>query len=105
MLRSEFVARTYAARLIDRKLLLDREVQGEMQKRVEPSAFRREVPSHVAIRIVEKDVVLGVKQHDRECGLFEPLKRFTPLILAPRIEKKPACFVAGRGEHRGALDR
>ena len=73
------VLRTDAGRLVDRNLLRDREVQRQVQERIDVAAFGRKLPLDVRVGRFQQRVILRVPRND---GGSNPLQRGSGLALS-----------------------
>src|SRR5688572_1642230 len=78
--------RAYPARLIDRNLFLDRQVQREVEERIGLPGFGLVVAVAVAFRLVENRVVFGVQRDHVQRDAFQPLQRLAAPVLFPGVE-------------------
>jgi len=85
-------------RLIDGELFLDREMERQMQERVEAGLLWSEVPLEVAFGMVEQRLVFRVQQDHTDCGRFQAFERQAGAVLCPRSKQEASRLVTGGGE-------
>src|SRR5690606_9937057 len=81
------VLRPYAGRLIDRQLLLDREVQAQVQERIDLAAFRRIVAIAMTFGRGDDRLIFGMVEQDLQRHGLEPGQRLPGAILTPGLEE------------------
>lgn len=90
-----------AARLVDRQLLADRQMQAQVQEGVGFAGIRQIIALGIAFRIIENGVVFGVLLHQVERDGFEVGQRLPFAIFLPGIEEEAARLVTGRVKYGG----
>lgn len=98
------VRRADAARMVDRQLLGDRQVHGQVQEWVGAAVLDRVLGGH-GLGAFEVAVVLGMFEDPVQRHGFERGQDLGGAVLAPGFDKEFANLVAGRIEHRRFKDR
>src|SRR5690554_6558630 len=85
--------------LIDGKLLIDRQMHGQMQKRIGPALLHREI-SIGDFRVFQVGMVFGMLAHEIHRHGFQRSQHAASLVLVPRLGKKlPHLIARGVEQH------
>jgi hypothetical protein len=93
-------ARRDAGRLVDRKLLFQRDMQAHVEERI---ALVDVVLVAVALRLVQHGVVLGVRQDHVERDGFDADERLAGAVFAPGGEEGLPDLLARGVEHQALV--
>src|SRR5688572_17104913 len=85
-----------AGRLVDRELLLEREMQAHVQEGI---GLVGVVALHIPLRLLQHAVVFGVLQDDVERGRLDAYQRDRLPVFAPGAEKHLPYVIARGAEH------
>ena len=98
------VRRADAARMVDRQLLGDRQVHGQVQERVGAAVLDRVLGGH-GLGLSRSPWYSGCSRIQSSAMDSSGVRTSVARVLAPGFDKEFANLVAGRIEHRRFKDR